>query len=233
MVKEPLVLGIETSGATASVALARGEEVLAGRADSTPFAQARVLERLVAEVLEEADTTLEALAGVAASKGPGSFTGSRLALAAARAYKAALGIPVIGVTSLEALAMPLVSRGKRIVPVIDARRGEVYAAAYDPGEVPVEAHPPRRCRPEALLELTDREITLFAGDGAQRYKDLLPPNAELVPPELCRPRAEAVALIGCARLRARPEGETFAELVPLYLRRSDAELKLDRDLPGA
>jgi len=226
-----IVLGMDTSGAVASAAVVRDGVTLSVKSDDTPFGQARVLESLVAAALDEAGTSLDELDGVAASRGPGSFTGSRLALAAARAYKVALGKPVVGVTSLEALALPLSAPGLRVVTAVDARRGEVYAAAYEHGPTPVEIAPPRCCRPEELASLAGGGRALFAGDGALRYREALPAGATVASPDACVVSAASVALIGASRLREHPRGQTWEKLVPLYLRRSDAELKLDREPP--
>jgi len=229
--KKLTVLGTNTSGATAQAAVVRGTEVLSNKSDDTPFAQERMLEQLVAAALKEAGASLKTIDGVAACIGPGSLTGSRLALAAARAYKVALGTPVVGVNSLEALAMPLLKPERLVVAAVDARRGEVYAAAFRDGQIPVEVAPPQRCKPEELIKLAAGAEAIFAGDGVLRYRNALPAGAEIAAPELCIVSAACIALIGEARLKERPEGDSFVDLTPLYLRRSDRELRLDREPP--
>jgi tRNA threonylcarbamoyladenosine biosynthesis protein TsaB len=201
-----LVLALDTATAVAACALWRDGHALAERwgRGNGPSAQ-RVL-GLVDEALAESGTTLGEVDAIAVGIGPGSFTGLRVGLATARGLGLALAVPVGGAGTLEAL---LAGAGPGAVAVIDARRGEVFAAG--PGlkaEVKV---------PTALAGAL-RPGTLCVGDGALRYRSVLAAAGAEVPPD-GDPRHD-VSAATVAALAAGEGGATPAE--PRYLRRPDA-----------
>ena len=193
-----VILAFDTATPVATSALVRDGEVLGERASraSTVLADAHAL-------LTEAGLGPEDVGGVVAGTGPGSFTGLRIGLAAARGLAFALGVPVAGVSTLQALA----AGAPGAFPVIDAQRREVFvlrggaAAAIRPGELELEPG------------------TVCVGDGAVRYRSLLEERGAVVPPdEDARhlPRARFHAAL------ARDFGP--AELVdPIYVRAPDAK----------
>ena len=156
-----------------------------------------------------------------AARGPGSFTGLRVGLAAMEAFAAAHDKPGAGVSTLEGLAWRCGIREKVIAPVIDARRGEVYGAIYrrDGSESLVEVQPPVVLPPEQWFgSLPDSEI-LFCGDGALRYSEYITrPGWTIVDVDLYL----ATALAELAVLF------NSAPLSPLYVRRTEAEIKRER-----
>jgi len=193
-----LVLALDTATERASCALLRDGVVLGERTSKAGRVLADADELLRAAGLEPA-----ALEGIVVGTGPGSFTGLRIGLASARGLALALGVPVAGVSTLDALA----AGTPDALPVIDARRREVFTLVG--GE-------PRCLRPEEL-ELEPR--TVCVGDGAVRYRALLEGKGAFVPPdadEAHLPRARFHAQLA--------EGFGPAELVePIYLRVPDAE----------
>jgi tRNA threonylcarbamoyladenosine biosynthesis protein TsaB len=193
-----LILAFDTATNNATSALVRDGETLAERV-SIP---ARVLEDVDA-LLAEIGIPATRLEGIAVGTGPGSFTGLRMGLAAARALALALELPVAGVSTLDALA----AGAPGAMPVIDARRREVFTQV---GEEPVAL------RPE---ELPVTAGTRCVGDGAVRYRKVLETaGAEVLPDdsELHVPRAALHARL------ARDFGP--AELVePIYVRAPDAD----------
>jgi len=195
-----LILAFDTATNAATSALVRNGETLAERV-SIP---ARVLED-VDLLLRDAGIEATRLEGIAVGTGPGSFTGLRMGLAAARALAFALDLPVAGVSTLDALAAG--SPGAQ--PVIDARRREVFTLIE--GE-------PVAVTPEGLSNSL-LQGRLCVGDGAVRYRDVLEGRGAEVPPddsELHRPRASVHARL------ARDFGP--AELVePIYVRAPDAD----------
>jgi tRNA threonylcarbamoyladenosine biosynthesis protein TsaB len=198
-----LVLALDTATDAATCALVRDGEVLGERVSRA----ARVLADSHA-VLAGAGVEPRELDGVVAGTGPGSFTGLRIGLASARALAFALDLPVAGVSTLDALA----AGAPGAVPVIDARRGEVFSSVG--GE-------PRCVLPE---DVRVEPGSVLVGDGAVRYRSLLEERGADVPPDADErhvPRARFHAAL------ARRFGP--AELVePVYLRVPDAERALAR-----
>jgi len=156
-----------------------------------------------------------------AARGPGSFTGLRVGLTAMQAFAATHGKPAAGISTLEAIAWKCGVKEHWIAPVIDARRGEVYAAVYsrDNGGVLTEIRPPAVLPPDQwFASLPDSEI-LFCGDGAMRYGEFISrPRWSFVEVDLYL----ASALAELALLPNR------GPLSPLYVRRTEAELKRER-----
>ncbi len=123
-------LGIETATSIASVGIVVEDRVVAERSLPMHGSHARTLLPLVDEALAAAGVTLAALDLLAVSIGPGSFTGLRIGLSVAKGLALATGLPVVGVPTLEAYAHTAGPRSGLLCPVLDARKGEVYAAAF-------------------------------------------------------------------------------------------------------
>ena len=195
-----LTLAFDTATSVAAAALVRDGEVLGERSSRA----VRVLAD-ADDLLREAALDPSELDGVVVGVGPGSFTGLRLGLAAARGLAFALDVPVAGVSTLDALA----AGAAGALPVIDAGRREVFTVVN--GEAAATA-------PQAL-ELTPG--TLCVGDGALRYRLVLEDRGAVIPPdddERHRPRARYHAEL------AKAFGPAD-EIEPLYLRVPDAEQK--------
>lgn len=160
-------------------------------------------------LLAEAGVALKSLDGIAFGAGPGSFTGLRLAAGCAQGLAYGLDLPVVGVSSLEALA--LASAEPRAYACLDARMNEVYVAAYENG---VEVMAPVVCPPEQA-PLPPGEDWTGCGDGFASYGGRLPRFVRMRP-EL-RPTADAVARLAAPRF-ARGEGVAAVEAMPLYVR---------------
>lgn len=128
------ILAIETSTSQAGVALLQGGALIATRTHARPKQSAERLLPLIAELLDEAGWDRSSLDRIGVSIGPGSFTGLRVGIACAQGLALGLSIPLVGVTSLQAMAraVPSTLAGLRC-PVLDARRKEVFAAAYESG----------------------------------------------------------------------------------------------------
>jgi tRNA threonylcarbamoyladenosine biosynthesis protein TsaB len=193
-----LILAFDTATGVATSAIVRDGETLAERT-STP---GRMLED-VDELLREAAVEPASLDAIVVGTGPGSFTGLRMGLAAARALAFALDLPAAGVSTLDALA----AGAPAALPVIDARRREVFTLA--------DGEPVARLPAELELE----PGTTCVGDGAVRYRDDLEALDAVVPPddsELHVPRARLHAQL------ARDFGPA-EEVEPIYIRAPDAD----------
>ena len=164
---------------------------------------------------------------LAAGTGPGSFTGLRIGLATGRALAAAAGVRAVGVGTLDALAEGMAGpqQGERRLAVLDARRGEVFAALYGPQGARLWG--PIVVAPRELAERVGSEDppALSAGSGALRFRQELAGSGVRIPPD-SDPVHRVAARYVCA-LGARTDGA--AELEPIYLRPPDAERWRDRD----
>lgn len=226
-----LILGLETATRFTSVGLVNGDDVLAEFTYAGPLRPSQVLMPMVDRLLRDAGLDRTRLGAVAAGAGPGSFTGLRLGLATAQALAYALGIPVVGVSTLEAMAFPWLGTGCLVVPVLDAQRGRVYAAGFprDPA-----GFVPRTVEWEALLDhlacgpgdsgSSGRVVLVgeWAWARRQQVVSRLGEGVRVVPPELGYPRAAVVARLGRRALEEGATGDPFA-LRAIYLRRSEAE----------
>lgn len=167
----------------------------------------------------------------AAVSGPGSFTGVRIGVSSVRALAHGWKKPVVSVNTLEALAMSFPMERALVVPLLDARRDQVYAAAYDmTSGFPKEVMPPCAASLDDFLKrLPEQAAIRFVGDGATAHEDTLSaiPNAVVTPEYLQFPMASAAAPL--AQKRAL-EGEIckYDELEPIYLRDSQAEQSLKK-----
>ena len=210
-----LAIDTATPAITAGlVALGDGKpETLAQRVTVNARAHGELLTPQIQQVLAEAGVALGGLDAIVCGAGPGPFTGLRVGMVTAAAFGDALDVPVHPVCSLDAIAADVTSTEPFAV-VTDARRREVYWAAYDPtGERldgPTVQQPAEIT--EALAELAVRSI---AGEGAIKYADVL--GLPVVDPAYPSPRGLVVAAATALRTGAAP-----APLTPLYLRRPDA-----------
>ncbi len=226
-----LVLGIEAATPVAAVAVVEGERVLAERLVNNQRTHSVNLLPMIKAVLEDAQVTREDLGGIAVSSGPGSFTGLRIGMATAKTLAQVWGLPIVGISTLDALAHPLTGQGGLICPILNARKDEVYAAVYRTIEGKLERlEGPMAVRPGELvrrLEPLELPVTLL-GDGVPVYgeffKKQLGKRVFFAPGSAMWPRGAPVAELGYRRLMAG-EGKDPLELVPNYIRLSEAEVK--------
>ncbi|MDD4796762.1 MAG: tRNA (adenosine(37)-N6)-threonylcarbamoyltransferase complex dimerization subunit type 1 TsaB [Eubacteriales bacterium] len=168
--------------------------------------------------------------------GPGSFTGVRIGVSAVKGMADALGKPVVPVGTLETLAAGLPHAAGLVVPLLDARRGQVYAAAYAWGdEGPGQVIAPCALALDELLAheaLAKAQHIIFLGDGAvaHRQRLLQIPGAALPPAHSLHQRAAAAGYLALMR---REEARDAADIEPVYLRKSQAEQAREERLHGA
>jgi tRNA threonylcarbamoyladenosine biosynthesis protein TsaB len=220
------ILVIDTSTRYGGVAVARGDGILAERLSVSERTIAARLPTLVQEVLADAGMTMAELQGVGVVVGPGSFTGVRVGVACAKGIAYALGIPVAPCSSLELLAMNFPHAGHPVCVMLDARKGEVYAACYEVGTLPQLLTQEAAIAPEMLIA-TVKVPTIFAGEGALVYRGLLESSlgdlAIIADPVFSVPRpAHAIPLV--SGLFRSGRGQGAEALLPVYLRQSEAEI---------
>jgi tRNA threonylcarbamoyladenosine biosynthesis protein TsaB len=224
------VLALDAATEACSVALRWDEQVIE-RAQLAGKAHSRTLLTMVEEVLAEADLKLGGLDGIIASIGPGAFTGVRITVSVAQGLAFGAGVAVVGVSTLEALALQaLQAPFARAIACLDARMGEVYwgcfAAHAQRGVAPTSV---ARVGPPGSVELPDGAPHAGIGRGFAAYPALgALPGIQLGPQaDLALPRAREFAQLGALRFRLG-EGGDPAQLQPLYLRDKVAFTEAER-----
>ncbi|WP_373498555.1 tRNA (adenosine(37)-N6)-threonylcarbamoyltransferase complex dimerization subunit type 1 TsaB [Desulfococcus sp.] len=238
------ILAVDTCAKSCSVAVTD-----AGCLEGEVFTRrrqthSRHLMRMVDMVLEISGMTMGEIDAFAVTRGPGSFTGLRIGISAVKGMALAGRKPVVGVSSLEALAWPMAMQGGLVCAILDAGKGEVYSASYRFPEAPSRgdaASPPpdpssrtisdeRALSPQDLLAGISGPCT-FVGDGVRAYAGMIADRmgnlARFPSDEHHDIRASAAARLALLRLN-RGGGDGVDVLVPRYIRRSDAELGLGK-----
>jgi tRNA threonylcarbamoyladenosine biosynthesis protein TsaB len=217
------LLGIDTSTPAAAACVVRGdgeefELVPPAERLTRPPAHATELMPAVARVMERAEVGWSDLDAIAVGVGPGTFTGLRIGISTARALATAAGLPLRRVSSLAALAAGIDNLVR--LPLIDARRGEVFAALYEGDR---EFWPPLVARPEELVEeLGNAAVTpLAAGDGSLRFRGMLEEAG--IPVEPDDSEAHVVRALWICRLGEGAPDESPEAVLPEYLREPDAK----------
>lgn len=224
-----IVLGIDTATQQVGCAVGGVEGVLASFQSARGRRHAETLAPAIDFVCRTARIDLREISVVAVDVGPGLFTGLRVGMATAKSMAWALRVPMIGLASLDLLAHQVRHSPRLIVPVIDAKRGEVFSATYRhvPGGIQRLSEYRVGTPDDLAAELqARREEVLLVGDGAHRYAEVLTHDPALV--ERGTPGTQwpsATDLVELAHPRAvREEFVQPWELEPLYLRKSDAEV---------
>lgn len=232
-----IVLGIETSTPQTSVAIGTEHEIVGHVALSGPTRRDVVIQALD-HLVRYTGVELGAIGGIAVGLGPGLFTGLRVGVVAGKTLAQVLGVPIVGIPSLDALAFGVRHTSRTIAAVIDARRGEVFYAFYRavPGGIVREGDyqvaPPDHL--VADLEARGGDV-LLAGNGAILYRRQLEEagaRLEFASAASAHPQASSLVELAVPRLQ-REEHDRLFEVVPLYLRRSDAEIAWDERRRGA
>lgn len=173
------ILAIETSGKYCSVALIHEGLAEFSREDEVEMNHARAIGPFVDECVKEARRREWKIDAIAVSMGPGSYTGLRIGLSMAKGLCFSLGVPLIGVSTLKLIAVKAMFRNidwqgdEILVPMIDARRMEVYTAAYDFRLNALMAPQPLILTDDSYSELPTDQSIFFMGDGAEKSKDVL------------------------------------------------------------
>ncbi len=227
--KKMIVLSLDTSTKVSSVAIATEDHLLAELTTETSFTHSETLVLHIEKALCLAGVKREELSAVAISLGPGSFTGLRIGLAAAKAISYALSIPLIGVPTSEVLAAAFAFPGAVVAPLIDAQKGNAYFSIYRQTahelicEKEIAVASPDAIS-AAISEIPDSVI--LSGDFAEKYytgNTKKPENAVFASFTHRMPRAALVASRGFARMH-QGEAKSPMEIEPIYVRRSEAEV---------
>jgi tRNA threonylcarbamoyladenosine biosynthesis protein TsaB len=225
------LLGIETSTHSGSVAIVEDERILGEQFLNNGPTHSEKLLPMIDLLLKEVGMDKKEIDGISVSSGPGSFTALRIGISTAKGLAFSLGIPVVGVSSLEVLALNLLFTPFVICSIIDAKKNELFAAFFTSSNW-------RLCRssddmlisPHDLVNMI-REKTVLVGNGAIVYGDFLSDAlgelSVFCPSSFNFPRASNCALLGAKRL-INGFKDDLSALAPQYLRRVDAEILKER-----
>jgi len=231
----PIVLALDTSSRTTSIAVTQGDRVLANyRAD---FDETRS-ERLWIEIqalLDAAGLTIGEVDLFAVCVGPGGFTGLRVGLAAMKGLSAAAGKPIVGVTSLEVLAFAA-GPAPAVCAMVTAYKGDLYSQlfSFDDEGVPLPANAPMvSTLEEALSRMNDLQPVVFAGfEAGPVIENLAPVQGSWIAAEPPDCQAEAIARLALVKF-VRGEVDTAASVRACYVRQAEAEINLAKGLLGS
>jgi tRNA threonylcarbamoyladenosine biosynthesis protein TsaB len=221
MDSEMKILGMDTSTSCGSVGLVDDESVISEYQLNIPVTHTERLLSTIDLVLKEAHMAIGDMDGWAVSLGPGSFTGLRIGVSAIKGLALATGKPVSGVSTLDVLAYPIASTPYLICPILNARKGEVYAGFYRYKEVDRM----RQESPHQVVKIGDlikniKERTIFIGNGARTYEKELRSSlfsfALFPPPPLHDPLGSIVAKLGLELLQ-KGEFLDLATFTPRYI----------------
>jgi tRNA threonylcarbamoyladenosine biosynthesis protein TsaB len=227
-----LILAIESATPCGSVALVSGERVLG---ETVLPREKQVSETFLAAIdrlLGDTGRGRDAVTHVAVSAGPGSFTGLRVGMAAAKGFCFGWGLPIVPVPTLHALASRFPSGGALVCPVLDAKKKEVYAGVFRwEGGGCIRVRPDAAVPPSALPDWFPEGKVFFCGDGTVPFEALfrarMGARALFPPPGEGLPRASAVGLLAERMVLTGEAGEART-VVPAYIRSSEAEIRRGR-----
>jgi tRNA threonylcarbamoyladenosine biosynthesis protein TsaB len=225
------ILGIETSTNSGSVAILEDERILGELFLNNGPAHSEKLLPMIALLLKQVGVDKNELGGISVASGPGSFTALRIGISSAKGLAFSLGIPIVGVSSLEVLALNLLFTPFVICSIMDAKKSELFAAFFTSSSGRLS-----RTSDDMLISPHDlvgmiREKTIFVGNGAIVYerllRDALGELAVFCPSRFNSPRASNCALLGAEALKQGYKDD-LSTLAPQYLRRADAEILKER-----
>lgn len=234
------ILGVDSSGLTASVSVYEDGKIIAVNSVNNNKTHSQTLLPMIDYVMKQAELEPEELDAIATACGPGSFTGLRIGAATVKGLSLALDIPVIPVSTLEGLAYNAVGMYGIVCPVMDARRGQVYTAAYRFKGDSYEEIISKRAVPvgelaDELDALRGDKRIIFLGDGVNVHEEFIREhfgeNAYIVLPHHRLQDASSVAVLGAMLFKDGKyvSGDAFE---PEYLRLSQAEReRLEKEKP--
>ena len=212
-----MILNLETATTNCSVGIAKNGEIISMREDNSPnYSHSEQLHIFIEEALKGASLTFKDISAIAVSKGPGSYTGLRIGVSAAKGLCFSLDLPLISVSTLESLAKQGYEKNYDfIIPLLDARRMEVYSAVFD-----AEGNNIRETRAEIInkdsfLEYAQKGSVLLIGDGAEKCRELLDhPNFSY---RSALPTAKEMGVLSYKKFKAN-DFENVAYFEPYYLK---------------
>ena len=214
-----MILCLETSGKTCSVALAHQGACIAYSESSEEWSHSKQITLMIRDLLQEVGKQMADLEAVAVSKGPGSYTGLRVGTSCAKGICYAQDIPLISVPTLEIIAAEVIEssidKDCKLIPMIDARRQEVYCSIYDV-QLKEEGETHNKILDDASFEAYSQQRLIFCGDGAHKMQY----HAETRPSWTIRPSYAKASHMASKACLAFDSGklEDVAYYIPFYLK---------------
>ncbi|KGL61562.1 tRNA (adenosine(37)-N6)-threonylcarbamoyltransferase complex dimerization subunit type 1 TsaB [Polaribacter sp. Hel1_33_49] len=212
-----IILNIETTTKNCSVSIAEKGEILAIKElNNGNYSHAEVLHPFILDVLKEANLTSNRIDAVAVSKGPGSYTGLRIGVSAAKGMCFALDKPLISIDTLTSLSFSITIEEGIIVPMLDARRLEVYASVFNEKHQKIREIKAEIINENSFCEYLERSKVYFLGDGSQKCKEIIThKNAIFIDAKF--PSAQEMAKLSYEKYKIS-DIENVAYFEPFYLK---------------
>lgn len=233
------ILAIDSATPVAGLALLNDQKVIREEFINFKKTHSETLMPGVDRVLHDCEIKVSDLDAIAVTVGPGSFTGLRIGLAAAKGLSMACGKPLLGISTLDVLAHNIVFSNNLVCPLLDARKQEVYTAFFAAeGDVPMRLTQDMACSPQDMAErakdmasATGKKYITLLGDGFYPYeeyfREYFKENLLVAPGPLMLPRASALGSLAWHRAKNNDFDDAFS-LRPVYVRLSEAEYKLGK-----
>jgi tRNA threonylcarbamoyladenosine biosynthesis protein TsaB len=210
------ILNLETATKNCSVALAKNGKTIACKEIATQnFSHAEKLHVFIEEILSENNIQFSDLNAIAVSQGPGSYTGLRIGVSSAKGFCFALNIPLIAIDTLQLLAKQIIIENGIILPMIDARRMEVFSAIYDKNHIQI-----RTTQAEIIDETSYQEILEkihLVGDGIEKFKNTLTNEKFIFHDDIVFPSAKEMSEISFEKFQ-KSDFVDVAYFEPFYLK---------------
>ena len=211
------ILNIETSTKNCSVSIAKNGTILAIKElNNGNYSHAEVLHPFIETILKEATITTQQIDAVAVSKGPGSYTGLRIGVSAAKGLCFAFNKPLISIDTLQSLATSIAIEEGLLIPMLDARRMEVYSSVFDKNYKQIRQIKAEIIDKNSFTEELENHKVYFLGDGAEKCKEIIAhKNAFFIDDKF--PSAKEMASLSYYKYK-KSDIEDVAYFVPFYLK---------------
>ncbi|UOB18966.1 tRNA (adenosine(37)-N6)-threonylcarbamoyltransferase complex dimerization subunit type 1 TsaB [Abyssalbus ytuae] len=213
-----VILNLETSTTNCSVSIGKDGNVIALReVNNKNYTHSENLHVFIQEVLEKANISVNNLEAIAVSKGPGSYTGLRIGVSAAKGLCYALNKPLISVATLQVLAQQLTIDEGSIISLLDARRMEVYSAVFDKNYNEIRKTNAEIITESSFVDFLEKEKVYFIGPGAEKCKDIIKHSNAVFPEITHVPSAREMAALAELKYK-KSDFEDVAYFEPYYLK---------------
>ena len=212
-----IILNLETATTNCSVSLAKDGEVIAIKEHDTPnYSHSEQLHVFIKETLEMASVSFSEVDAIAVSKGPGSYTGLRIGVSAAKGLCFSLDLPLIALPTLESMAYQMKeTKADFIIPVLDARRMEVYSAVFDATQTEVRETRAEIIQENSFVEFIQKGRVLLLGSGAEKCEPVLKASVDYNTSVV--PSAREMAQLSYLKYKVK-NFEDVAYFEPYYLK---------------